>query len=565
MKKLIFIVLPFLALSISNCGKETEKIIEKQITNEVFTGEGDPLPTMGKPGDYYFDRASAKLYGPKTSEGWGIPSSAPNNTPRQDPNTKIITGTTPPTAEQGSVGNWYIDTQARKIYGPKTTEGWGRPSDLQYGQANKPDQPIKPQPSPNPTPQPSPSPTPQPTPEPNPTPAPSPIPTYNKAFVGYGVPPQGLGKVGDYYLDRGDLRFFGPKTEEGWRNYTVLEDRELPVGNKKRSLRDVETNIFTGNTPPTQQMGDIGDRYIDIQNRKFYGPKMNTGWGNPSDLKSSQLYDPNQSIPSPAPNEISIDPSHYWLMGETLMRWRGGGYESLDMSIDKNLKYVTEIATGAFRYSKINSIILPKNLISIGEGAFLRGQLTNIVIPNKVISIGAEAFYENQLTSVTIPNSVTSIGAYAFYRNKLTSVTISNSVTSIGAGAFSENQLTSVTIPNSVTSIGAYAFYRNKLTSVTILNGVTRIEDHAFTNNQLTSVTIPDSVTSIGEYAFSENQLTSVTFEGRTPPHGFSNVFYTIGNTISHTIEVIYVPTDSVRDYKNALSNYLKDKVRAKE
>lgn len=345
MEKLIFIALSFLTLSVSNCGKETEKIIEKQITNEVFTGEGDPLPTIGKPGDYYFDRQNGKLYGPKTSEGWGAPSSVPNNTPRQDPNPKIITGTTPPTAEQGSVGNWYIDTQARKIYGPKTTEGWGRPSDLQDDQANKPDQPIKPQPSPSPTPQPTPEPSP--TPEPNPIPTPSPIPTYNKALVGYGVPPQGLGKVGDYYLDRGDLRFFGPKTEEGWRNYTVLEDRELPVGNEKRSLRDIGTNIFTGNTPPRQQMGDIGDRYIDIQNRKFYGPKMNTGWGNPSDLKSSQLYDPNQSIPNPtpAPNEISIDPSFYELSedGRILKKWKYD-YADLDMSTEKKLRYITEIA-----------------------------------------------------------------------------------------------------------------------------------------------------------------------------------------------------------------------------
>ena len=248
MKKLIFIALPFLTLSISNCGKETEKIIEKQITNEVFTGEGDPLPTIGKPGDYYFDRQNGKFYGPKTSQGWGTPSSV-LNTPRQgqDPNTKTITGTTPPTAEQGSVGDWYIDTQARKIYGPKTTEGWGRPSDLQDGQANKPDQPIKPQPTPSPTPQPSPSPTPQPTPEPSPIPAPN---------------------------------------------------------------------------------------------------------------------------PTPEPRGTSIDPSFYELSedGRILMRWKGG--KNLDMITDEKLRYVTEIAPRAFMRSGISSIILSKDLISIGEYAF---------------------------------------------------------------------------------------------------------------------------------------------------------------------------------------------------
>ena len=155
MKRLIF-TMAFVAmgLAVSNCNKETEKIIEKQINNEVFTGEGDPLPTMGKPGDYYFDRQNGKLYGPKTSEGWGTPTSVttPNSQLNQKPAAKVLTGTTPPTAAQGNIGDWYVDTQAKKFYGPKTAEGWGQPA------TPKDDKGQNPQPIPEPTPTPKPTP-----------------------------------------------------------------------------------------------------------------------------------------------------------------------------------------------------------------------------------------------------------------------------------------------------------------------------------------------------------------------------------------------------------------------
>lgn len=85
-------------------------------------------------------------------------------------------------------------------------------------------------------------------------------------------------------------------------------------------------------------------------------------------------------------------------------------------------------------------------------------RLENILLPSNVVSIGDYAFYNLGLISITIPNSVMSIGNYAFYVcSRLKSITISNGVTSIGDYAFYGcSGLTSITCeavnPPSITS-----------------------------------------------------------------------------------------------------------------
>ena len=120
------------ALTVSSCGKETEKVIERvevQKGNQILSGNGAPAASLGAVGDYYLNKTTIELYGPKTAEGWGSAmglKGTPGDKGKEGKDgSLILSGTTAPTASQGKIGDWYIDTQNKRLYGPKTESGWG--------------------------------------------------------------------------------------------------------------------------------------------------------------------------------------------------------------------------------------------------------------------------------------------------------------------------------------------------------------------------------------------------------------------------------------------------------
>ena len=125
MKKIVIAMAMIGLLTISSCGKETEKVIERvevQKGIQILSGEGAPNTSLGSIGDYYLDKNAMNLYGAKTIEGWGNPISFKGT--QGQAGSKILSGTVAPTT-QGNMGDWYIDTQNKNLYGPKTENGWG--------------------------------------------------------------------------------------------------------------------------------------------------------------------------------------------------------------------------------------------------------------------------------------------------------------------------------------------------------------------------------------------------------------------------------------------------------
>ena len=122
-------VVVLIALTVSNCRKETEKIIERvevQKGNQILSGNDVPTTSLGSVGDYYLNKTTMELYGPKTSEGWGNAIGLKGAQGEKGKGgATILSGITAPTTSQGKVGDWYIDTQNKLLYGPKTESGWG--------------------------------------------------------------------------------------------------------------------------------------------------------------------------------------------------------------------------------------------------------------------------------------------------------------------------------------------------------------------------------------------------------------------------------------------------------
>ena len=178
------------------------------------------------------------------------------------------------------------------------------------------------------------------------------------------------------------------------------------------------------------------------------------------------------------------------------------------------------ISTLMFYRTRLETIILPNSITSIGGAAFNEsGKLTSIKIPKSVKSIDIS-------TSWIIPNSCLFSGC-----TSLTSIEVDDGNTIYDSrdecnAIISTNDNTIIAgckntkIPNSVTGIGAFAFYDcSGLTTLTLPNSLTSIGEKAFSYcSSLTSITIPNSVTTIGSDAFNGcNGLTTIISEIENP------------------------------------------------
>ena len=89
----------------------------------ILSGTGAPSSGLGSNGDYYLDTAANRLYGPKTTGVWG-PGVSLTGPAGADGRT-ILSGTGAPSSGLGSNGDYYLDTAASRLYGPKSAGAWG--------------------------------------------------------------------------------------------------------------------------------------------------------------------------------------------------------------------------------------------------------------------------------------------------------------------------------------------------------------------------------------------------------------------------------------------------------
>lgn len=154
--------------------------------------------------------------------------------------------------------------------------------------------------------------------------------------------------------------------------------------------------------------------------------------------------------------------------------WNCSRFMELDMSATK--LSVIDYYTFA-DCSKLRSVILPKNITSIGYCAFYKTAINFIVFPESLREIGEMAFYTTPLISVELPRQFNKVDAYTFSEcSKITSVSLSSKMESIGEEAFENcRSIKSISVPCAVPpTVGDNAFsnvrYRDCMVAIPTMN-----------------------------------------------------------------------------------------------
>ncbi|RKE03637.1 hypothetical protein [Marinifilum flexuosum] len=89
----------------------------------IYSGEGEPNAETGVAGDYYLDSTTGMIYGPKKNDdSWNEVDSfslkGANGQDGQD-GSKILSGYDTPSNSIGNIGDYYLDKETYTLYGPK--------------------------------------------------------------------------------------------------------------------------------------------------------------------------------------------------------------------------------------------------------------------------------------------------------------------------------------------------------------------------------------------------------------------------------------------------------------
>jgi hypothetical protein len=117
--------------------------------------------------------------------------------------------------------------------------------------------------------------------------------------------------------------------------------------------------------------------------------------------------------------------------------------------------------TSLERGAKDDKFVIPDGVKTIESSAFSNNKtFKTVTIPNTVTEIKSGAFSQTALESLELPGSVTTIGTSICDNcRNLKTVTLSDQIKRIEANAFYGcRALESITLPNSVESVGQYAF-----------------------------------------------------------------------------------------------------------
>ena len=274
-------------------------------------------------------------------------------------NALIHSGVGAPSKEVGNIGDYYLDISNTNLYGAKTAQGWGTPISLKGIQGDKGDTGAK----------------------------------GDKGDAGAKGDKGDTGAKGDKgdtgaKGDRGDTGAKGDKGDAGGKGDRGNTGAKGDKGEQGVAGQD-GTKIYAGMGAPNN-IGKVGDWYIDTQNKHLYGPKTNNGWGTGISLVST-------STAQKADFLVSDD-------GTTLLQWRNKNATIIDMNAIPELANITVIGNKAFYGCEdLINIRLTEKITIIGHSAFEDcSVLEEIHLPKNITSLGRAVFEGTSIKNIYI-------------------------------------------------------------------------------------------------------------------------------------------------------------------
>ena len=188
---------------------------------------------------------------------------------------------------------------------------------------------------------------------------------------------------------------------------------------------------------------------------------------------------------------------------------------------------LNSIDEGAFEFTNIETISLPKSLATIDREAFRYSKLKEITIPEGVSKIDFAAFSDCAGLKKVVVNSkqISSAGTRVFYKCAIANVSFADGLKTMPASLFHEATFDncSVIIPKTVTSIGNKAFYHAEgIIEIKFeeCSGLTDIGEHSFALCSIDEIRLPQNLKTIGRNAFFSTNLSEITIPSKVTAIG---------------------------------------------
>lgn len=169
-------------------------------------------------------------------------------------------------------------------------------------------------------------------------------------------------------------------------------------------------------------------------------------------------------------------------------------------------KFSNISSNGVYIHKYLMDIKLPATLKRIGNSAFYLSNLHTVsfAVDSQLESIGTEAFKGTKIEQIVIPESVRTIGIGCFYTcYDLTSLSLPSMLNEIpNKMCIYCYDLENVTLPSSLTRIGDNAFKQCYKQNPRFPNNITYIGYHAYEACAVNELILPENCTELGEGAF---------------------------------------------------------------